>query len=145
MFPIWRLTLSLLIPFSTLAKRLARFIAGLGMTHFEFEQSSQTDTSGDSFTIGEAWGDCLPESHSKALYATLCDLVDEFLDDIGDDENFSISELRQKYRLHYNGLFRHKFLVTLLTVGYKLALPNPLSIEDAGGEFRIARPAGTKA
>ena len=28
--------------------------------------------------IGEAWKDCLPESHRKALYAALCDLVDEF-------------------------------------------------------------------
>ena len=96
--------------------------------------------------IGEAWSDCLPENHRKALYATLCDLVDEFLDDICDDENFSTSELRQKYRAHYNGLFRRKFLVTLLTVGCKLALPNPLSSEDAGGgELRIPRPAGTKA
>ena len=76
--------------------------------------------------IGEAWSDCLPGTHRKALYAALCDLVDEFLDDLGDDENFCISELPQKYRLHYNGLFRRRFLVTLLTLGYKLALPEPL-------------------
>ena len=54
--------------------------------------SLQSDTSGDSFMIGEAWSDCLPESHRKALYAALCDLVDEFLDDLGDDENFCISD-----------------------------------------------------
>ena len=67
------------------------------------------------------------ESHRKALYAALCDLVDEFLDDLGDDENFCISELPEKYRLRYDGLFRRRFLVTLLTVGYKLALPEPLA------------------
>ena len=77
--------------------------------------------------IGEAWSDCLPESHRKALYAALCDLVNELLDDIGDDENFGISELPEKYRLGYNGLFRRRFLVTLLPVGYELALPEPLA------------------
>lgn len=53
-------------------------------------------------------------------------MVDEFLDDIGDYENFCISELPDKYRLRYDGLFRHKFVVTLITVGYKLALTEPL-------------------
>ena len=77
--------------------------------------------------IGEAWSDCLPESHRKPLYSALCDLVDEFLDDLGDDDNFSISELPQKYRLRYDGLFRRRFLVTLVTVGYKLAAPKPLA------------------
>ena len=37
--------------------------------------------------IAVAWSDCLPESHRKALYAALFDLVDEFLDDIGPDLN----------------------------------------------------------
>ena len=77
--------------------------------------------------LAEAWKEYLPESHGRALYAALCDLVDEFLDDLGDDENFCISELPEKYRLRYDGLFRRRFLVTLLTVGYKLALPEPLA------------------
>jgi hypothetical protein len=49
------------------------------------------------------------------------------MDDLGDDENFCISELPEKYRLRYDGLFRRRFLVTLLTVGYKLALQEPLA------------------
>lgn len=89
--------------------------------------SGQLDNRGDSLMIGEAWSGCLPESHRKALYSALCDLVDEFLDDLSDDENFCISELPEKYRLRYDGLFRRRFLVTVLTVGYKLALPEPLA------------------
>ena len=88
--------------------------------------SPQSDHRGELLMFGEAWSDCLPESHGKALYAALCDLVDEFLDDLGDDENFCISELPEKYRLRYNGAFRRRCLVSLVTVGYKLALPEQL-------------------
>ena len=75
--------------------------------------------------IGNAWDDCLPESHREALHTALCLLVDDFLNDPEYDEPLFITALPSKYLLQYDGGFRRKFLVTLLTVGYKLAQAEP--------------------
>ena len=75
--------------------------------------------------IGNSWNDCLPESHREALHSALCLLVDDFLNDPDYDEPLFITALPPKYLLHYDGGFRRKFFVTLLTVGYKLAQPEP--------------------
>ena len=74
--------------------------------------------------ISNSWDDCLPESHREALHSALCMLVDDFLNDPDYDEPLFITSLPSKYLLQYDGGFRRKFLVTLLTVGYKLAQPN---------------------
>ena len=75
--------------------------------------------------IGKQWSDCLPESHREALHNALCLLVDDFLNDPDYDEPLFITALPSKYLLQYDGGFRRKFLATLLTVGYKLAQPEP--------------------
>ncbi len=75
--------------------------------------------------IGNAWDDCLPESHREALHTALCLLVDDFLNDPDYDETLFITALPPKYLLHYDGGFRRKFFVTLLTVGFKLAQSEP--------------------
>ena len=75
--------------------------------------------------IGNAWDDCLPESHREALHTALCLLVDDFLNDPDDDEPHFVAALPSKYLHRYDGGFRRKFLVALLTVGYKLAQPEP--------------------
>ena len=75
--------------------------------------------------IGDAWEEFLPESHREALDLALCMLVDDFLNDPEDEEPIFVLDLPPKYLLQYNGLFRRKFLVTMLTVGYKLALSDP--------------------
>ena len=74
--------------------------------------------------IGDAWADCLAKSHRDALNDTLCILVDDFLND-PEDISHCIAALPPKFLYRYDGLFRRKFLVTLLTVGYKLALTEP--------------------
>ena len=79
----------------------------------------------DSLTIGDAWEDCLPQSHREALHVALCMLVDDFLNNPEDEEPLFVAALPPKYLLHYDGIFRRKFLVTILTVGYKLALSEP--------------------
>ena len=75
--------------------------------------------------IGNAWDKCLPENHREALHNALCLLVDDFLNDPDDDEPLFVTSLPSKYLQQYDGGFRRKFLVTLLTVGYKLAQPEP--------------------
>ncbi len=75
--------------------------------------------------IGNSWDDCLPESHREALHDALTLLVDDFLNDPDYDEPLFITSLPSKYLLQYDGGFRRKFLVTLLTVGYKLAQAEP--------------------
>jgi len=75
--------------------------------------------------IGNAWANCLPESHREALHDALDLLVDDFLEDPDYDRPLFITALPSKYLLQYDGGFRRKFLVTLLTVGYKLAQPEP--------------------
>ena len=75
--------------------------------------------------IGNAWDDCLPESHRDALHTALCLLVDDFLNDPDDDAPLCVTALPPKYLHRYDGGFRRQFLVTLLTVGYKLAQSEP--------------------
>ncbi len=75
--------------------------------------------------IGNPWDDCLPESHREALHDALCLLVDDFLNDPEYDEPLCVTVLPSKYLHRYDGGFRRKFIVTLLTVGYKLAQPEP--------------------
>jgi hypothetical protein len=75
--------------------------------------------------IGNSWDDCLPKSHREALHNSLCLLVDDFLNDPDYDEPLFITSLPSKYLLQYDGGFRRKFLVILLTVGYKLSQPEP--------------------
>ena len=75
--------------------------------------------------IGDVWADCLPEDHRDALSDALCILVDDFLNDPDEDNTLCVSALPPKFLHRYDGLFRRKFLVTLLTVGYKLALTEP--------------------
>ena len=86
--------------------------------------SVESEHSGDSKMIGDAWADCLAKSHRDALNDTLCILVDDFLND-PEDISHCIAALPPKFLYRYDGLFRRKFLVTLLTVGYKLALTEP--------------------
>ena len=76
--------------------------------------------------IGDAWSDCLPESHREALRTALCLLVDDFLGDPDSDGHLMVAALPSKYIHQYDGGFRRMFLVTLPTVGYKLAQPDPL-------------------
>ena len=75
--------------------------------------------------IGNSWHKCLPESHREALHNALCMLVDDFLNDPDYDQPLFVTALPSKYLLQYDGGFRRKFLVILLTVGYKLAQPEP--------------------
>ena len=75
--------------------------------------------------IGNAWDNCLPESHREALHDALDLLVDDFLNDPEYDEPLCVTVLPSKYLHRYDGGFRRKFLVTLLTVGYKLAQSEP--------------------
>ena len=76
-------------------------------------------------TIGDAWEDCLPQSHREALHLALCMLVDDFLNNPENEEPLFVASLPSKYLLQYDDFFRRKFLVTILTVGYKLALSEP--------------------
>ena len=75
--------------------------------------------------IGNSWDRSLPHSHREALYASLCLLVDDFLNDPDNDSPLCLTYLPPRYLPKYDGGFRRKFLVTLLTVGYKLAQPDP--------------------
>ena len=75
--------------------------------------------------IGASWKDCLPEGHREALHDALCLLVDGFLNDPDYDRPLLVTALPSRYLPRYSGAFRRKFLVALLTVGYKLALPDP--------------------
>ena len=75
--------------------------------------------------IGNSWDDCLPESHREALHNALCLLVDDFLDDPGYDRPLCVTALPSKYLHRYDGGFRRRFFITLLTVGYKLAQAEP--------------------
>ena len=75
--------------------------------------------------IGNSWDDCLPESHREALHDALCLLVDDFMNDPDYSEPVCVTALPSKYIPRYDGGFRRKFFVTLLTVGFKLAQAEP--------------------
>ena len=85
--------------------------------------------------IGYSWGDSLPESHREALHDALCLLVDDFLNDPAHNDTLFITALPSKYLNRYDGGFRPKLLVALLTVGYKLAQPElPVSLLSCTAE-----------
>ena len=74
--------------------------------------------------FAKAWSDCLPENHRDALLSALTILSDEFFeDDLEDEEHLFRELLPSKYSPKYTPLFLKRFYTTLLTVGYKLALP----------------------
>lgn len=75
--------------------------------------------------FAEAWSEYLPENHRDALYSALCILSDEFIeDDIEDNGHIFRDLLPSKYLYRYTSGFINRFYATLLTVGYKLALPD---------------------
>lgn len=76
-------------------------------------------------SIGDAWEDFLTRSHCEALHFSLCMLVDDFLNNPEDEEPLFVALLPPKYLLHYDNVFRRKFFVNILTVGYKLSLSKP--------------------
>jgi len=75
--------------------------------------------------FAKAWAEHLPDNHRDALYSALCMLTDEFFDNSLEDEDHIFRELLpSKYLPLYTPLFLKKFYATLLTVGYKLSLPD---------------------
>lgn len=75
--------------------------------------------------FAEAWSDALPDDHREALHIALAGLGDAFFED-EDGEGYRFLEfLPQKYTLLYDQAFLRRFLITLMTVGYKLALAEP--------------------
>ena len=75
-------------------------------------------------TFAKAWSKYLPDNHREALYSALCMLSDEFFDYDLDDENHELRHLLPRKYLHlYTPLFLKNFYATIITVGYKLALP----------------------
>ena len=75
--------------------------------------------------LAQYWTDCLPDSHREALHTALCWLVDDFLGE-GDGEDSLLADLLPRtYTLRYNEGFLRMWFVTVLTVGYKLAQPEP--------------------
>jgi len=77
-------------------------------------------------TFAEAWADVLPETHREALYSAFIELADNYF--ISDAKPASLigEGLPSKYRNRYTDLFLQRFFVSFLTVGYKLAQPEPL-------------------
>lgn len=74
--------------------------------------------------FAEAWAEYLPDNHRKALYSALCMVSDEFFEYDLEDEDHELRQLLPRKFFHsYTPLFLKKFYATLLTVGYKLALP----------------------
>jgi len=72
----------------------------------------------------KAWSKYLPDNHREALLSALDILSDDFFDSNLEDEEHVFRELLpRKYFHQYTPLFLKKFYVTLMTVGYKLALP----------------------
>jgi hypothetical protein len=90
-----------------------------------WQTSHVATTKGENMTgFAEAWSRELPENHRNALHSALCLLTDEFFENDLEDEDHIFRELLPGKHLHlYTPLFLKKFYVTLLTVGYKLALP----------------------
>ena len=78
--------------------------------------------------IAQYWAADLPESHRKVLYDALCILTDDFLGDNEHIDSLIAYFLPQKYSLQYTGIFLRRFFTTLLTVGYKLAQANQVTI-----------------
>jgi len=78
--------------------------------------------------FAKAWSKYLPKNHRNALFSALTILSDEFFeDDLEDEEHIFRELLPRKYFHQYTPLFLKQFYTTLLTVGYKLALPRKSS------------------
>jgi len=74
--------------------------------------------------FAKAWSKYLPDNHRDALFSALCVLSDWFFeDDLDAEDNILRELLPHKYLNQYTGLFLKHFYATLLTVGYKLDLP----------------------
>ncbi|MFC1977789.1 hypothetical protein ACFLWS_05960 [Chloroflexota bacterium] len=79
--------------------------------------------------FAKAWSKYLPDNHREALHTSLCTLSDLFFeDDLDDEDHIFRLLLPRKYFHLYTPTFLEYFYVTLLTVGYKLALPNKSEI-----------------
>lgn len=78
-----------------------------------------------STTIGQAWGELLPDDHRDALDAAMTMLYDMTFDQYADDIDFNESLLAlwlpRRYAHRYDWQFGKRFLATVLTVGWKLA------------------------
>lgn len=74
--------------------------------------------------FAKAWSEYLPDNHREALLSALDTLSDDFFEnDLDDEEHVFRDLLPRKYFHQYGALFLKKFYVALMTVGYKLALP----------------------
>ena len=71
------------------------------------------------------WSDILPDSHREALHNALTWLCDDYLSDPEDDKALLTTLLPPRYQLRYDQLFLRIWFVTVLTVAYKLAQPEP--------------------
>lgn len=76
-------------------------------------------------SLATYWSDILPEGHREALHEALTLLSDDYLNDPEDGEPLLATLLPPRYRLRYDQLFLRMWFVTLLTVAYKLAQPEP--------------------
>lgn len=75
--------------------------------------------------LADKWSEVLPKSHREALFDALCILTDDFLGAGRPQDTLVASFLPEKYLPRYGDLFLKKFFVTLTTVGYRLAEPDP--------------------
>ena len=75
--------------------------------------------------VARYWSDFLPESHREALHSALCWLTDDFLG-VDDGVHSLLADLLPRgYIPRYNEGFLRMWFVTVLTIGYKLAQPEP--------------------
>ena len=75
--------------------------------------------------LADVWSEVLPESRREALFDALCVLTDDFFEAECLKDTLMAYFLPEKYLPRYSGLFFKKFFITLTTVGYRLADPNP--------------------
>ena len=73
-----------------------------------------------------AWSKYLSDSHRNALFSALTILSDEFFNnDLEEEHHIFRDLLPRKYIYRYTPIFLKNFYATILTVGYKLSLPEP--------------------
>ena len=75
--------------------------------------------------FAEAWADALPDDHREALHTAVSTLCDGFFEDQDNPGSRFLEYLPEKYGPRYGRVFLRQLLVTMLTVGYKLALAQP--------------------
>lgn len=71
------------------------------------------------------WAEVLPLDHREALLTSLCTIIDEYLEDPESYPLLMVGYLPFRYRHRYDVLFKKRFLVSLVTVGYRLAELDP--------------------